>query len=146
LAIKVPEAIFDAKEAGKCLAFEVPTAAGFHLFRLLEVVMRTYFREVSGKDAGKRRTIGTLLNALKKNTLGDTNTVFILEEIAKRYRNLIIHPDAVFTTDDVMGVLGLVQTAVTEMLKEIRFPTPSTTTGLAQLYPDLHFEGPADAG
>ena len=46
LRIKVPEAIFDAKEAAKCLAFEVSTAAGFHLFRVTECVLRRY-RHVS---------------------------------------------------------------------------------------------------
>lgn len=32
-AAKVPEAVSDIKQAGRCLAFELPTAAGFHMMR-----------------------------------------------------------------------------------------------------------------
>ncbi|MBV8738837.1 MAG: hypothetical protein JO007_16585 [Alphaproteobacteria bacterium] len=31
LSTKVPDAVADVREAGKCIAFELPTAAGFHL-------------------------------------------------------------------------------------------------------------------
>ncbi len=36
LASKVPEAVFDVKEAGKALAYELGTSCGFHMFRVLE--------------------------------------------------------------------------------------------------------------
>jgi len=37
---KVPSALFDAREAGKCLAYELPTACGFHIFRATESATR----------------------------------------------------------------------------------------------------------
>jgi hypothetical protein len=54
LGTKVPEAIFDAKEAGKCLAYEVPTACGFHVFRITESVLRKYYSHVTGGAAVQR--------------------------------------------------------------------------------------------
>jgi hypothetical protein len=42
LSAKVPEAIVDAREAAKALAYEVPTSCGFHVFRVTESVLRKY--------------------------------------------------------------------------------------------------------
>jgi hypothetical protein len=36
LVRKVPNVLFDLREAGKCIAFDLGTAAGFHLLRALE--------------------------------------------------------------------------------------------------------------
>jgi hypothetical protein len=41
LAAKVPEAVKDVQEATKCIAYELPTAAGFHLHRANESVCFT---------------------------------------------------------------------------------------------------------
>jgi hypothetical protein len=38
----------DIKQAAKCIAFEVPTAAGFHIFRAMESVIRRYYCAVIG--------------------------------------------------------------------------------------------------
>jgi hypothetical protein len=50
---KVPDGIFDVNQAGKALAFELPTAAGFHLFRATErsqeISRARYRRESSPK-------------------------------------------------------------------------------------------------
>jgi hypothetical protein len=55
---KVPEAVFDVNEAGKALAFELPTATGFHIFRATESVLRRYHTQVtSGQSPPKIRTI-----------------------------------------------------------------------------------------
>ncbi len=40
------DAIQDFAQAGRCLAFELPTAAGFHTMRSLEAVLRSYWRLV----------------------------------------------------------------------------------------------------
>lgn len=45
---KVQEAIYDAQQAGKCLAYDVPTACGFHAFRVTESVVRRYWTLVTG--------------------------------------------------------------------------------------------------
>jgi hypothetical protein len=64
LASKVRDALFDAREAGKCLAFELPTACGFHIFRATESVLRKYYMQVTNSTiAPKVRNIGVYLNA-----------------------------------------------------------------------------------
>jgi hypothetical protein len=44
---------YDIIQAGRCLAFEVPTAAAFHIFRATESVMRRYYIAVIGTVPAK---------------------------------------------------------------------------------------------
>src|SRR5262245_28715011 len=72
LPIKVPEAVFDIREAGKCIAFELPTAAGFHLHRANESILHRYYDAVTGgKARPTSRNIGDYLTALKTHKVGD---------------------------------------------------------------------------
>lgn len=48
LASKAPEAVQDIAEAGRCLAFELGTAAGFHLLRANEAVLLRYWDAITG--------------------------------------------------------------------------------------------------
>src|ERR1022692_4005513 len=43
LLLKVPECRDDIRQAGKCIAFELGTAAGFHIMRANELVLRRYW-------------------------------------------------------------------------------------------------------
>jgi hypothetical protein len=80
LAQKVPEAIFDAKESGKCLAYEVPTACGFHVFRALEGVLRRYHAHVTGGASAPRvRSIGAYVRSLEIAGKGDPKILAVLE-------------------------------------------------------------------
>lgn len=64
---KVPEAVFDAQETGKCLAFDVTTACGFHAFRVVEAVVRRYWTfETGGAAAPKVRSLGVYINAFNE--------------------------------------------------------------------------------
>ena len=47
LTAKVPDALADVQEAGKCLAFELCTASGIHILRALELVLKAYFKAVT---------------------------------------------------------------------------------------------------
>ena len=47
------QAIKDIQQAGRCLAFELSTAAGFHLMRAVEDSIREYYKEVAQKPFNK---------------------------------------------------------------------------------------------
>lgn len=128
LTAKVPEALFDAREAGRCLAYENNTAAGFHLFRLLESVLRRYYSHLTdGKSSPKIRNISVYVNALKQTKKGDDKVFFILKNISDLYRNPLIHPDTVLNSEEAIAIFGIVRTAVTQMLLEIP-QQPQTTS------------------
>lgn len=127
LIAKVPEATFDAREAGKCLAYESATAAGFHMFRLLELVLRRYYvAETQSGAVPKVRNIAVYVNAMRQSGRGDERTLVLLREISDRYRNPLVHPDTVLTLDDAITIHGMVRAAVAQMLARLTVPLLTT--------------------
>ena len=127
LGVKVPEAKYDAKEAGKCLAFEVPTAAGFHLFRVTECVLRRYYSHVTGGSPHpKSRNIEVYLKALRRAGVGDPKIIDSLKQLADLHRNPLIHPEIALTLDEALALAGMARSVTTAML--VKMPVPPQTT------------------
>jgi hypothetical protein len=142
LSAKVPEAIFDCREAGKSLAYELSTACGFHVFRALEAVLRKYYVQVSGgKAPPKVRNIGVYLNAMKIANVGDEKIRFALKQLTDLYRNPIIHPEAVLTQEEAIGIFGLARSSISGMLAVLPVIPPTTSTAVTAVLPSL--PGPA---
>src|SRR3974390_2252997 len=51
---RVPEAAVDFDEAGRCWLLDAYTAAGFHLMRATDAVMRAYYRSAVGVEPKKK--------------------------------------------------------------------------------------------
>ncbi|MGO8753914.1 MAG: hypothetical protein ACLQHK_01640 [Gallionellaceae bacterium] len=123
LSIKVPTAIFDAQEAGKAIAYELGTAAGFHIFRVVESVLRHYYKHVAnGAAQPKVRSIKIYTKAFRRNNCGDEKILAALDQIADFHRNPLIHPEASLTVNEAISILGISRSVVTAMLMEL--PTP----------------------
>lgn len=136
LTTKVPEALFDAREAGKCLAFEVPTACAFHVFRATESVLRRYYTQVSqGRAPPKVRNIGVYLNALKQSGCGDAKALAALKQMTDLHRNPLVHPEAAITSDEALAIVGIARSAMTTMLAELAV-SPPTTSAVGIANPD----------
>jgi hypothetical protein len=102
LATKVPEALFDARESGKALAFELGTACGFHAFRVLETVVRRYLGVFSeGTAAPKQRNLGVYIRALEAVDANE-KVIAALVQLKDLHRNPIAHPDAAITVEEAL--------------------------------------------
>ena len=131
LLLKVPEALFDTREAGKALAFELPTACGFHVFRATESVIRRYYTEVTGgQPLPKVRNIGVYIKAIRKAQCGDEKILSTLEQMASLHRNPLIHPEAVLTMDEAILSMGIACSAITAMLAALPKQQPTTASPL----------------
>src|SRR5574340_875955 len=121
LSQKVPEAVEDVKQATKCIAFELPTAAGFHLHRANESVLHRYYDAVSkGAARPDGRNIGDYLRAMREKNVGSDMVLSTLDTLKNLHRNPLIHPEHTLdTVDDAIALLGSVHAAVVHMLKEI---------------------------
>ena len=129
LTAKVPEAFFDMTEAGKSLAYELPTAAGFHIFRVMESVLRRYYTHVTGGlPMPKVRSISVYVRAIRSAKVGDEKILGSLEMIAKFHRNPLVHPEAALTLDEAIATLGIARSVVTAMLSVLP-KLPQTTSG-----------------
>ena len=127
LKAKVPEALYDAREAAKCLAYEQATACGFHVFRALESVLRRYHSAVTGGVAPpKVRNIGVYIDSLRRTKKGNLKILASLTQIKDLHRNPLIHPEAVFSVEDAIGALGIVRSVMAAML-DVLPVAPATT-------------------
>jgi hypothetical protein len=122
LATKVPETVGDANQAGRCLAFRLPTAAGFHLHRVNEAVLRRYYDAVTpGKPKPNNRTIGAYLKAFEKHKTGNAKVLAALDSLRELHRNPLMHPEeSLENVDEALALYGAVHSVVVHMLKAIK--------------------------
>ncbi|UTP39809.1 hypothetical protein M9M90_01140 [Phenylobacterium sp. LH3H17] len=117
---KVPDAVDDMREAGKCLAFELSTACGFHTLRAVEAVLRRYWEVVTGNlPKPKQRNIGVYLHALKSAGCGDAKVIAALQQLKDLHRNVIFHPEETLTVEQAISLVGLSRSVVGAMLAEL---------------------------
>lgn len=125
---KVPEAMFDAAEAGKALCYQLPTACGFHVFRATEAVLRRYYTHVTGgKPQPKVRNIMVYVQAMRQANCGDEKILSVIEQLSKLHRNPLIHPEVALTEDEAISALGMARSVVSAMISVLP-PIPPTTT------------------
>lgn len=125
LALKAPRAIPDIREAGKCLAFELGTAAGFHIFRAIESVLRVYWdAEAKGRAAPSTKTLGSYLSQMEKHSVGSKKVKATLAQIKDLHRNPIAHPQDSLRLDEAISLFGICGSAIAAMLREIPAPNP----------------------
>lgn len=121
LQMKAPEAVDDANAAAKCIAFELLTAAGFHLHRATEAVLRRYFDVVAGHDQRPRtRNIGDYLHKMEKLEVGDRRVIDVLRSLKDLHRNPLMHPeDTISDVNEALSLYAAVRAAIGYMLDRI---------------------------
>jgi hypothetical protein len=126
LEAKVPHAIPDIEQAMRCIAFEVPTAAGFHLHRANETVLRVYWDNVTdGQERPKHNNMGAYLQNLDRLDKGNKSVRAHLQSIKDFHRNPLMHPDQSFeTVEEAIDLMAAIRCAIGYMLKEIPAPIP----------------------
>lgn len=130
LPLKVPEAVTDALQAGKALAFDLPTASGFHLFRVTESVLKRYWDVVSkGAARPNLETIGNYAKELKGNGFGEEKVWEALMQMAKLHRNPLIHPEVILTVEEAISIVGMARSVTGAMLSAL--PDAPVTTATA---------------
>lgn len=121
---KVPECCGDLSDAMKCIAFELSTAAAFHLHRANETVLGRYWDSVSaGKRRPKNQTLGSYINALETDGFSDEHVLSALRDVKNLHRNPTIHADQSLTSiEDAIDLYGEIRACISTMLKSINQP------------------------
>lgn len=117
----VPEATVDFQSAAKCIAFELPTAAAFHLCRGFEAVVRRLFESKCGPLPSKPadRTLGALLGALERAGL-DKKLFAALRDLKDLHRNPSMHPEHTLeSVDEAVTLLNAMDAPISHMLRII---------------------------
>lgn len=121
VTMKVPEAVSDLLQGTKCIAFELNTAAGFHLHRANEAVLRRYWDVVSNNAPRPiRGNMGDYLNEMKQRDFGDGLVRAALKHLVDFHRNPLIHPEQnIETVDEAVALMNGVHNVIVQMLKVI---------------------------
>jgi hypothetical protein len=125
----------DFDQAGKCLAFDVPTAAAFHVLRGTEAVVRKYYEQIvpGGKTANtKMRNWGAYIRLLNKHG-AEAKITSLLEHIRDVYRNPVLHPEENYTDEQIQVLFGGCISAV--VLIETEIGKLSAKSGTLQFPP-----------
>lgn len=120
LVKKIPSVKFDLQEAGKCIAFDLGTAAGFHLLRALETVICRYWSVVmKGTSLPENRNLGNYIKEMENAKVGDGKVLTALRQIKDFHRNSLMHPEETLNLDQAIALLGIVQSAIVAILPTI---------------------------
>lgn len=105
------------REAGKCLAFSLGSAAAFHLFSALESVIREYYDKLAvGKPRPKKQGMGAYIGELSDLGTADTKLLAALRQVKDLHRNPAIHFENVLTIDEALTLVGMIHSAISTRL------------------------------
>lgn len=121
LAAKVPQAVQDLRQAMRCIAFVLPTAAAFHLHRANEIILGEYWDSVSdGKKRPDPQSLGKYIGELESNDFGRPDVISALRDIKNLHRNPTIHADrSLESIEEAIDLQGAIRAAVGAMLSGI---------------------------
>ena len=95
-----PQMLYDLKQAGRCLAFDIPTACAFHVCRGTEALMLTYYERLAGHSwCFAKKDWKIYIEQLRKEG-APKNITNRLDEIRELDRNTYIHPDVNVTLEE----------------------------------------------
>lgn len=131
IVVKVPEACPDLQQGTKCIAFDLPTAAGFHLHRANESILHRYWDAVTGGvERPVDRNIGIYLREMDKLGVGDEKVKAALRDIKNFHRNPLIHPEHTLDhIDQAIALMNSIHTVTVYMLQTIPGPVTQVLTG-----------------
>lgn len=110
--------VSDLREAGRCLAFDSPTAAGFHMLRAVESVMASLWKKTVKPGGTKPQNWNAYIKQLEAAKV-DKKITDMLDSVRSLYRNPVNHPEAVLSDDDATVLFGLGTAAIQEMAQRL---------------------------
>lgn len=114
-----PIARYDIAEAAKCIAFERPTSAAFHLMRATEEALRGYYCHFVKRDRLDPMLWGPLVQALTLHRKAKVHDALNrnLDNIRVSFRNPTQHPDKVYDIHEAQDLWGLCVDVINRMHK-----------------------------
>lgn len=123
----------EIQEAGRCIAFDLPTACGFHIFRAVETVVLMYFPAINVPVPTKpgEKNLGKYIDLLEKNGV-DANIIGMLKHLKDGYRNPLMHPEISLGDDEAQDLFQFAISAIGTMTKDIEQNAASAGASTAQ--------------
>jgi hypothetical protein len=133
---RIPEVVDDWREAGRCLALDLPTAAAFHIFRVVEVVSKKYATTFKGKKLEPtERGLGGHLRVLGKTT-ANKKVIKSLDHFRESHRNPPSHETGLLTEVEVFLTFSVAQWLIQAMVADMERKSSTPDPSVIQLLPD----------
>jgi hypothetical protein len=111
----------DFDEAGKCIAFERPTAAAFHLMRAVEDVLRAYYCAVVKRQRVDPLLWGPMVNQMRKRRQPPPEVLLAnLDNLRLSFRNPTQHPEKIYDIEEVQDLFALSIDVVNRMARDLK--------------------------
>jgi len=119
------EAVKEFDDAGRCLAFDLPTACGFHALRGTELVMDVYLKSFGVTKIMKSwndfiQAFQKLRESKDTNRKPSEKVSAMLDRMRSLDRNPLMHPREVLDSIGANHVFSLSAITVVEMMKDRR--------------------------
>jgi hypothetical protein len=106
----------DMNEAGKCIAFNRPTAAAFHLLRGTESMIRELYDKKVKRNKISSNLWSPIIVDLKNKKKISGDLFNSLDNIRLSYRNPTQHPEKVYDIEEVQNLFSLCVDATTKII------------------------------
>lgn len=127
------EVLREIDDSGRCLAFNLATACGFHAMRGVERVIKRYLALFfSADEVDRLNNWGHYLNALERRTDGEiepkpsAEAIALLRQIKEIYRNPVIHPDRTLSSEEASTLFHSTVAAMSRVAIELAEREPET--------------------
>ncbi len=110
------EAQKDTNEAGKCLAFNLPTAAGFHIARATETMIEKEMKAFQATP--HQNNWGAYVEALRR-TRANPKVIRVIDQIRELHRNPLIHPEVTLALPEAITLWSICTSAIQAMVADI---------------------------
>jgi hypothetical protein len=129
------EAIDDTNQAGRCLAFNLPTAAGFHIARATESTIKVEMAAFDCPPPTKKdATWAGYTEALKK-TDASKKVIQTIDEIRRLHRNPLIHPEVTLTLPEAVSLWAICTSAIQAMVADMETRKPQPSAEIVNMLP-----------
>jgi hypothetical protein len=115
---------FDFSSGCRSIAFELPTAAAFHLMRCVEGMLRDYYCAIVKRNRCDPLLWGPMIQHLRSRKKIQSPAALLdhLDHIRTNFRNPTQHPEARYDNDEAQDLLAVVIDSLNRMVRNLRAP------------------------
>jgi hypothetical protein len=117
----------DWRAAGRCMAFNLLEACGFHVARAVEGTMEAYYQLFSGIPGKTLRSwddyckeLEKIIASAKSTPLPEQKTLVEFDQMRKGYRNPIVHPRVTLDEADARIIFNNGESLIIAMASEMK--------------------------
>jgi len=112
---------YDFEEGGKAIAFDLPTAAAFHILRGTEAVLRDFYcRVVRRERIPEPRMWAAMVKGMRNRRNAPSSLLLDnLDSLRSNFRNPTQHPEKSYDLDEVQDLLALSVDSINRMIRHL---------------------------